>query len=197
VSGVLLAALAWIGWALALAGALALRRRAAVVADAEHELRGAATAIGLATERLESGGSVAALAPVLRLELARMGAGLADLGGPSSERSSLDVARLAQVLGNVVANAAEHGVGPVDIAARRDGGVVRLELRNAERARPVGESGRGVRRGRRRGRGLAIAKRAARALGGRVRVESGGGVTRTVIELPVDDATGDDAQRAA
>jgi len=35
-----------------------------------------------------------------------------------------------------------------------------------------------------RGIGLAIAKRAARSLGGRVSVHSKGGVTRTVIELP-------------
>jgi hypothetical protein len=45
-------AFAWGGWAVAVAAVLVLRRRLAVMADAEHELRGAATAIGLALERM-------------------------------------------------------------------------------------------------------------------------------------------------
>jgi C4-dicarboxylate-specific signal transduction histidine kinase len=196
-AGLPLIGLAAIG--LLYARVIRLRGRLEQVASAEHELRGAATAIGLAAERLESGGSIAELGPVMRLELARMGAALEELGGRPIGSSSLDVQRLAQVLGNVVANAAEHGVGPVDVAARRDGGVVRLELLNVERPRGPGAGWRAgqVRRsvwGRRagRGRGIAIAKRAARSLGGRVRVESEGGATRTVIELPVEEQTGDD-----
>ena len=52
---VALVALAWAGWSLAAAAALALRRRGRLVADAEHELRGAAAAIGLAAERTAAG----------------------------------------------------------------------------------------------------------------------------------------------
>jgi signal transduction histidine kinase len=53
---------------------------------------------------------------------------------------------------------------------------VRLELRNRDRDRGAARTG--------RGRGVVIAKRAARELGGRVSVVSEGGFTRTVVELP-------------
>jgi signal transduction histidine kinase len=183
---------AWLGWAVALAAIATLRRRSAVAADAEHELRGAATAIGLAAERLERGGSMAELAPVFRLELSRMEAALTDLRErPPRREADLDAGRLAQVLGNVIDNVAEHGMGPATVRSWRDGRVVRLEVTNrvasSENAGP-----------RRRGRGIAIAERAAKALGGRVRVESEDGVTRAVVELPVDgEAPPDDWPRAA
>ena len=159
-------AVAWIGWGLALAAAWTLRRRMERLADAEHELRGAATAI-----RLLAQGS-----PALRLQLDRMEAALADLaearGAAPPPAADLEAGRLAQVLGNVIDNAAEHGVGAV-------------EVRNRDRS---------PRRGRgERGRGLAIAKRAARELGGRVSVEREDGFTRAVIELPEREA--DDSAR--
>jgi signal transduction histidine kinase len=161
----------------AFAAVLVLRRRLAVVADAEHELRGAATAMGLAVGRDPS--------PLVALELERMKAALADLAEARGARPGvapdLEAGRLAQVLGNVIANAVEHGVGPVEVGARREGGVVRLELSNADRSGLAGrEAG--------RGRGVVIAKRAASELGGRVTVEREGGVTRTVVELPAAGA---------
>jgi signal transduction histidine kinase len=104
-----------------------------------------------------------------------MGAALADLaaarGAGAPPASELEAGRLAQVLGNVIANAAEHGVGPVEVRA------MRLELRNRDRP---GDAAR--RPG--RGRGVVIAKRAAHELGGRVSVVREGGFTRTVVELP-------------
>jgi signal transduction histidine kinase len=158
-----LAAVAWVGWAFALAAAWTLRRRMERVADAEHELRGAATAI-----RLLAGGS-----PALRLQLDRMEAALADLaearGAEPPSSADLEAGRLAQVLGNVIDNAAEHGVGAV-------------EVRNRDRSPGSGRELGG------RGRGLSIAKRAARELGGRVSVESEDGFTRAVIELPEREA---------
>jgi len=184
--------IAAVGWPLALATLLVLRRRLAAVADAEHELRGAATAIGLAVERLERGGSIADLGLLVRLQLARIGAALRDLGGPVSAEGSVEAERLAQVLGNVVANAVEHGVGPVAVVARREGSVARLEVRNGDRGRGGGKIDR-----RGRGRGIAIAARAARALGGQLRVESDGRVTRAVVELPVEDGRHGDTGRAA
>jgi C4-dicarboxylate-specific signal transduction histidine kinase len=178
----------WLGWALAVAAAWTLRRRMACVADAEHELRGAATAIGLAAE----------LTPLLQLELDRMGAALTDLaearGARPAPPADLEAGRLAQVLANVIANAAEHGVGPVEVrAVRPAGGLARLEVRNRDRT----TSNQGAAPG--RGRGLLIAKRAARELGGRVSVESGGGFTRTVVELPAGAPADerDDGRRAA
>jgi signal transduction histidine kinase len=168
--------LCWVGWAFALAAAWTLRRRMERLADAEHELRGAATAIGV----------IVGADPALRLQIARMTAALADLaearGAEPPASAELEEGRLAQVLGNVIANAAEHGVGPVHARwSRAQSGALRLELRNRDR-----EPGGGARGG--RGRGISIAKRAARALGGRVSVEREDGFTRAVIELPEPEA---------
>ncbi len=195
-------AVGWVGWSLALAALLTLRRRMARLADAEHELRGAATAIALLAE----------LTPPLRLELDRLSAGLADLselrGAPTPHRGSRG-GRLAQVLGNVAANAAEHGVGPVAVRAHREGAVAWLEVANADAA-PRGRRWGGrlwparlrrdgrprFRRVPARGRGLRIARRAARKLGGRLSVEREDGVTRAVVELPAEEVDGT-ARRAA
>ena len=181
-----LVAFCWVGWAVALAALWTLRRRLDRVADAEHELRGAATAIGLA---LEAEGS-----PLLQLELARMTAAVTDLadarGAPAGPPADIGAGRLAQVLANVIANAAEHGVGPVEVKAHEAGDVVRLELSNRNRTKASKSSPGGGRKARGpegRGRGILIAQRAARDLGGRVTVEKNGAFTRTVVELPADD----------
>ncbi len=208
-------ALCWVGWSVALALAWTLRRRMCRLADAEHELRGAATAIALLARRT----------PPLALELDRLNAALTDLaearGAPAAGTAGeLEAGRLAQVLGNVAANAAEHGLGPVAVNARREGAVAWLEVANGEgaevrapdaarggaarrRAR-LGRSWRGrsrfrsrFRRGRSgRGRGLRIATRAARQLGGRLTLEREGGVTRAVVEVPAEEVDGS-GRRAA
>ena len=72
-------ALAVAGWALAACLLAVLRRRLALVADAEHELRGAAAAIGLAAERMKRAGATRAFASLLDVQLDRAMAGLADL----------------------------------------------------------------------------------------------------------------------
>lgn len=190
-------ALCWAGWSVAFALACTLGRRMHRLADAEHELRGSAAAIALLADGT----------PQLRLELDRMSAGLADLAEARGARvaataADLEAGRLAQVLGNVAANAAEHGVGPVAVRARRVGSVVWLEVANGDGAgvRRRGSGGERVRLrfrprllGRRRpgrGRGLRIARRAARRLGGRLMVERDGGVTRAVVELPAEEVDG-------
>jgi two-component system sensor histidine kinase MtrB len=97
----------------------------------------------------------------------------------------MDAGRLAQVLGNLIANAAEHGAGAVDVRASRPGGAVRIEIRNRNRPRALED--RRAARASGRGRGLAIAERAARDLGGRLRVETVGGETRAALELPASE----------
>jgi Histidine kinase-, DNA gyrase B-, and HSP90-like ATPase len=178
--------LAGAGWALAGLLWLRGRRRAALVADAEHELRGAAAAIGLAAERMGREGATAAFSWLVRLQLDRMEGALADLGAARSGRDRLDAERLAQVLGNLIANAAEHGVGPVDVSASRDRGRVRVEIRNRDRPRELDAVA--EQRAAGRGRGLAIAERAARELGGSLNVVSLDGETRAELELPSDRA---------
>lgn len=191
------------GWGLALALAFSLRRRLSLVADAEHELRGAAAAIGLAAESGGRGGATAVFASLVRLQQDRMAAGLADLAlarsplwkamaAPAGD-ADLDAGRLAQVLGNLIANATEHGMGTVDVRACRPAGAVRIEIRNRNRPPELDAAGHSRPPG--RGRGLAIAERAARELGGRLSVESGAGETRAELELPAPAS--DDASRAA
>jgi signal transduction histidine kinase len=100
-----------------------------------------------------------------------------------------DRGRLAQAFGNLMANAVEHGSGPIEVRAVRKGKrAVRVEVR---------DGGAAVRAGRRRfpppdrGRGLGIATRAVREAGGSLRIERGrGGATTAAVELPlVDSAT--------
>jgi signal transduction histidine kinase len=84
--------------------------------------------------------------------------------------------RVAQVLGNLVSNAAEHGEGPVRVRASRSSSAVRIEVSN--RTRPDRYGG--------RGRGLRIAGRAARAAGGRLTVGAASDGVTAALELPVE-----------
>jgi signal transduction histidine kinase len=86
--------------------------------------------------------------------------------GPAPIRA--DPGRLAQALGNLVANAAEHGDGPVELRGRRVARGVRVEVRN-------------------RGRGLKIADAAARDSGGSVRLHADEDEAVAALELPVAD----------
>jgi two-component sensor histidine kinase len=191
-------AVAVAGWALAVALACSMRRRLSLVADAEHELRGAAAAIALAAERMWRTGATAAFSSLVRLQLERMSAGLEDLSTAREWRrraasvgdAPLDPGRLAQVLGNLAANATEHGVGAVDVKTTR----IEISNRNRPRDRDRVEIPSG------RGRGLAIAERAARELGGRLLVESHDGQTTAKLELPArppSEAEAESAERAA
>jgi two-component sensor histidine kinase len=188
----LVTAAACAGWVIALSLALSMRRRLSLIADAEHELRGAAAAIGLAAERAARTGATVAFWSLIRLQLDRMTAGLEDLvaartpwgsaSGGSIGSTDLDAGRLAQVLGNLIANATEHGVGSVEVNTSRPAGAVRIEIRNRNRPRALEDASAARPPG--RGRGLAIAERAARELGGRLSVESREGETRAELELP-------------
>jgi C4-dicarboxylate-specific signal transduction histidine kinase len=202
---VVLAAAASVGWAATIVLALGMRRRLSLVADAEHELRGAAAAIGLAVDRVSRTGGTIGLSALVRLQLDRMAAGLEDLAAARAPRrggrvlalgeADTDAGRLAQVLANLIANATEHGVGSVDVKTSRPPGAVRIEIRNRNRPRELDDAS--AARTADRGRGLAIAERAARELGGRLSVESRGGETRAELELPAPEAAEAEASRAA
>jgi hypothetical protein len=110
-----------------------------------------------------------------------------------------DRGRLAQALGNLLANAAEHGAGPLELRGRRLEGAVRVEVRNAARPRSVKrplevtsaksapELGSASRPRGERGRGLGIAARAAASAGGRLELERDGGEVVAALELPVTE----------
>ena len=99
------------------------------------------------------------------------------LGGPAPAR--VDRGALAKALGNLIANAAEHGAGEIRVRGRTTPAGVRIEIRNANRpGGAVSAAGPG------RGRGLRIAERAAQELGGRVLVDRREAETVAVLELP-------------
>lgn len=108
-----------------------------------------------------------------------------DAGVP---RVVADRARLAQALGNLLANADEHGEGPVELRGRRVPGAVRIEVRNRTSGRrPPGKG---------RGRGLRIARAAAALGGGRLEFRSNKDRVVAALELPVEPVEADDRRPA-
>lgn len=96
--------------------------------------------------------------------------------------------RLAQATGNLIANAIEHGEGPVEVRGRSDGVIARIEISDHGPGlpAPVAElSRRTHRRSAQRGRGLAIAAGIAAAHGGRLAAAPSDRGARLVLELPV------------
>jgi signal transduction histidine kinase len=169
-----------------------------LVARAEHELRGAATALALACEGLRRDPAASGHAAVIDAQLDRLRAGLADLelargGGSHTARepvelsaltraatrpwetsfeweggpvpASLDRRRFAKALGNVLANAAEHGSGDIRVTGRAQNGGVQVQVRN-------------------RGRGLQIASEAAEELGGSLSFEIVDDTAVATLDLP-------------
>jgi len=120
----------------------------------------------------------------LRVAPARGGAILADRG------------RLAQAVGNLVANALEHGAGPVEVRARRLGEWLRLEVHDdgpGLRA-PIGALSRRPRGG--RGHGLAIASSIAERHGGRLLAAPAAAGATIALELPLRDPVALGAEEA-
>jgi signal transduction histidine kinase len=171
-----------------------------LVARAEHELRGAATALALACEALRRDPAATDHAAVIDAQLDRLRAGLEDLeagrrgGDPPDGRETvelstltraasqpweqaafewegppvtaqLDRRRFAKALGNVLANAAEHGSGDIRVTGRPHNGGVRLQVRN-------------------RGRGLRIASEAAQELVGSLSFEIVDDTAVATLDLP-------------
>jgi len=98
-----------------------------------------------------------------------------------------DRVRLAQAMGNLIANAVEHGGGRVEVRGCADRGRARVEVIDTGPGlpAPVAELARRPHRGRGlRGRGLAIASAIATSHGGRLAAAPSERGARLVLELP-------------
>jgi signal transduction histidine kinase len=118
--------------------------------------------------------------------------------GWSGEEAAVwgDRLRLAQAIGNLIANAIEHGRGTVQAGVVAHGATVRIAVSDDGPGlpEPVAELRRRPRRGRgARGRGLAIAADVAEAHGGALVSAPSRGGARLVLELPVAPATDEPA----
>jgi signal transduction histidine kinase len=125
-------------------------------------------------------------------------AGSAVRVGWSGEEAAVwgDQVRLAQALGNLIANAIEHGRAPIGVDVAVRGGLVRVAVSDDGPGlpAPVAELRRRPRRGRgARGRGLAIAAEVAEAHGGALVSAPTEGGARLVLELPASAAGQDSA----
>ena len=122
---------------------------------------------------------------------------------PELPRVLVDRQRIAQVLNNLLSNAARHspGTAPIRIAAERDGVQVTLSVSDEGRGvapeqlpRQFQKYGRGSdgTSGLGGGLGLAICKGLVKAHGGRIRAESGGvgQGTRVTFTIPVAEEAG-------
>lgn len=99
-----------------------------------------------------------------------------------------DRLRLAQATGNLIANAIEHGEGPVEVQGRADGNLARIEIRDHGPGLPVPIAEltrRSHRRGGQRGHGLTIAAGIAAGHGGRLAAAPSDRGARLILELPI------------
>ena len=101
-----------------------------------------------------------------------------------------DRVQLTRALDNLVANAIEHGRGPIELRAALRGDRLRILVCDGGRAGVVSSTRAGGPLGRgsqdpRRGHGLAIVREVARAHGGRFVLRCSDTMTLAVLELPV------------
>lgn len=139
-----------------------------------------------ALERVDVAGLVADSTNAWQASARRRGVDLvARWTGPPAEVLG-DKLRLAQATGNLIANAIEHGDGPVEVWGAADGAVVRIEITDAGPglAAPISQLVRRPSPGARRGHGLSIASDVARAHGGRLAAAPSDRGARLVVELP-------------
>jgi signal transduction histidine kinase len=161
-------------------------RRAGIALDDLAAARLGRT-VALREEPVEVGELVEELLASWHVVARAFGTDLRVRATPAGVQVRGDRVRLAQALSNLVANALEHGRGPVDLAVRRRGSAVQVEVADHGPGlpAPVGELTRRRRAGRgRRGRGLAIAEQIARSHGGRLATAPADTGARIALELP-------------
>ena len=167
------------------------RQRAATSASLEAQLdrvRAGLADLGAARRgrRADRSPEAVALEPAVRAASGGFGLLAARAGGTvridwraGAAIVSTDRCRLAQALGNVLANAVEHGGGDVRLRGLPVAGGVRIEIED----RGPGFHARAPAEG--RGRGLAIAARAVEDAGGALSVSTRERGATVALELPL------------
>ena len=164
----------------------------------EHQLRRARVGLddltavgrcGRAPDRLEPVSVAGLLAQVaLAWRPVAQARGVELRVAPSAGAGNLlaDRTRLAQAVGNLLANALEHGAGPIELRARSLSGRLLLEVRDDGPGlrSPVRTLARRPRAG--RGHGLAIASSIAERHGGRLVSAPSVAGTTVALELPLE-----------
>jgi signal transduction histidine kinase len=97
-----------------------------------------------------------------------------------------DRTQLTRALDNLVANAIEHGRGPIEVRGSVRGDRLRILVRDGGPADRTSSAGRDPRRG----HGLGIVREVASAHGGRFVLRCSDAVTIAVLELPVSAGPG-------
>ncbi len=172
---------------------------AELVARAEHELRGAATALALACETLRRDPAAGGHAAMIEAQLDRLRAGLEELqvarGGRAADAGAeaVDVGALTQAAARPWATSFEWegGPAPANLDRRRFAKALGNVLANAAKhgSGDIRVTGRahngGVRlQVRNRGRGLTIASEAAEELGGSLSFEVVDDTAVATLDLP-------------
>jgi signal transduction histidine kinase len=173
-----------------------------LVARAEHELRGAATALALACERLRRDPAAGEHAAVIEAQLDRLRAGLADLDaarkgnrapGEPADAERVEVSGLVQAATRPWEGAFEWEGPPLttELDRRRFAKALGNVLANAAKhgSGDIRVTGRAHQGGvrlqvRNRGRGLLIASEAAEELGGSLSFEIVDDTAIATLDLP-------------
>ena len=168
-------------------GAIELELARAALALEDLRSAGSRFSASRACEEIEVGELLLATVEAWRASAADTGVALRLGPTAGATRMLGDRLRLAQALGNLIANAIEHGGEAVEVRARGEKAGVRLEVIDDGPGlpAPVAELVRRARGGRgARGRGLAIAAAVAKAHGGRLAAAPSERGARLVLELP-------------
>ena len=151
----------------------------AALRDLDREVNGEAPR--LRRRPIEARMLAIAAAERWRVRVASAGRRIAVRWRCGEELADVDPVRVSQALDNLIANALEHGGGPIVIEGSRRGPHVALAVRDRGVRRPPR-----LRQGDdRRGHGLRITRALARGNGGRLRVRATPQGTVAVLELPL------------
>jgi signal transduction histidine kinase len=152
----------------------------AALRDLDREVNGGPPA--LRRRPVEARMLAIAAAERWRARVAAAGRRIAVRWACEDELADVDPVRVAQALDNLIANALEHGGGPITIEGRRRRGRIELAVRDGG---SVSRRRLRERHDPRRGHGLRVTRSLVQVNGGRLRVKTRRHGTVAALELPL------------